>query len=411
MVRAAQATAAEQSVIALYDRFVLNTYRRSRVFVRGKGAEVWDINGKRYLDFGGGIAVNALGHAHPAIREAMLAQLDQLVHTSNLYYTLPQALLAEKIVAHTGAPGRVFFCNSGAEANELLFKFARRHGHGAGRFGLVTMLHSFHGRTLAGIHATGQEKVRERFGPPLPGFVHAPFNDLAAVEAAITPETAAVLTEGIQGESGIVPARADFLLGLRDLCDRRGLLLLIDAVQCGMFRTGRFQSWQRILEDAGGGGAFAPDGIAMAKSLGGGVPIGAVWIAEKHAGLFQPGSHGTTFGGTPLACAAALAVFDTVEREGLMQNARRQGEHLMSRLAVLAARRPDVVRDVRGLGCMAAIEITRDALETNGQLAEAGLLLIPSGTRALRFLPPLNITDAETAEACDIVARVLQGSG
>ena len=388
-------------------RFVAPTYKRGLALVRGQGAWVWDAEGKQYLDYGGGIAVNVLGHAHPEIAEAVHRQALELVHTSNLYYTGPQGRLAERIVDCMGG-GKVFFCNSGAEANEALYKLARRAGSESGRHEIITMLNSFHGRTLAGIAATGQEKVKTGFGPATPGFVHATFNDLASVTAAVTERTIAVLIEGVQGEGGIVPATPEFLLGLRALCDERGLLLMVDAVQCGMFRTGRFQSYERILEDEGADETFRPDAVSMAKSLGGGVPIGASWFAPKWADLLQPGSHGTTYGGTPLACAASLAVFDVIERDGLMQNARRQGELMTARLSVLAAEHPDKVRDVRGFGCLIGVEVAGDAAAAVASLTAHGLITIPSGAHVVRLLPPLNVTDAETEEAMARFAQAVR---
>jgi acetylornithine aminotransferase/acetylornithine/N-succinyldiaminopimelate aminotransferase len=393
------------AIVQQFDRFVVPTYARSLVLVRGEGSYVWDESGRRYLDFGGGVAVNSLGHAHPAIAKAIAEQARTLIHTSNLYYHAKQGELAERLVRLTG-PGKVFFCNSGAEANEAMFKLARRFGHDDGRFEVVTALQSFHGRTLAGIAATGQEKVRVKFGPPLPGFRHVPYNDLAAVEAAITPATAAVLIEGIQGEGGIIPARPDYLHGLRRLCDERGILLLMDAVQCGMFRTGRFQSYQRILEGSEEE-AFLPDAIAMAKSLGGGIPIGAVWIRGPHADLLSPGSHGSTYGGTPLACAAALAVLETIESEKLAGNIRRQGDLLAAGLREHTASGNRILAGVRGFGGLLGLQVTQPAPGLVGKLREAGLLTVPAGQDIVRLLPALNITDAETQEALAILTRCL----
>ena len=291
----------------LFQQYVVPSYGRFELALsHGQGSWLWDVNGKRYLDLGGGIAVNALGHAHPEVADALAAQARKLVHVSNLYYHEPQGRLAQKIVSQL-ALGKVFFCNSGAEANEGLYKLARKFGHDEGRFEIITAVNSFHGRTLAGISATGQDKVKKGFEPMVPGFVHVPFNDLAAVRAAISPATVAVLIEGVQGEGGVTPATPEFLLGLRALCDEKKLLLLMDGLQCGHFRTGRFQSFQRILENAECGARsaeqFLPDGISMAKSLGNGFPIGAFWIREPHADLLGAGTHGTTYGGNLLGCA------------------------------------------------------------------------------------------------------------
>src|SRR5262245_4933858 len=306
----------EQAAIqAAFEKHVLPTYARFNVaFSHGAGSELFDVNGKRYLDLGGGIAVCCLGHAHPEIADALAKQSQKLIHVSNLYYHELQGRLAAVLAAHI-APGKVFFCNSGAEANEGLFKLARKFGYDEGRFEILTTSNSFHGRTLAGIAATGQEKVKTGFAPMTPGFRQVPYNDLTAMRQALSPATAAILIEGIQGEGGITAALPEYLLGLRQLCDEKNLLLLMDGVQCGHFRTGRFQSFQRILEDVPGQELFLPDAIAMAKSLGGGFPIGAIWVREKHAGLLGPGTHGTTFGGTPLGCAVALRILEVIQRE------------------------------------------------------------------------------------------------
>jgi acetylornithine/N-succinyldiaminopimelate aminotransferase len=254
---------------ALYDQYVVPLANRGLTLTHGRGRHVWDDQGRQYLDFGGGVAVNSLGHAHPAIRETLARQSDLLIHTSNLYYNEGQARLAQRLVGLTG-PGKVFFCNSGAEANEGLIKLARKVGHDSGRYEIITAQNSFHGRTMAALSATGQDKIKHGFEPLVQGFVHVPFNDLAAVEAALTPQTIAILIESIQGEGGVYPASPEYLLGLRRLADRHHLLLLLDSVQCGYFRTGRWQSYQRILEGVPGGESFLPDAIAMAKSLGAG---------------------------------------------------------------------------------------------------------------------------------------------
>lgn len=397
-----------REIVDLHERYVLGTYRRlGPVLARGRGTEVWDVGGRRYLDFGGGIAVNALGHSHPAVVAAIREQAERLIHVSNLYYCEQQGLLAKRIVGLIG-PGRVFFCNSGAEANETQFKLARRYGSADGRSEIITCVNSFHGRTLAGIAATGQERFREGFGPVTPGFRHVPFNDLGAMERAVGPETVAILIEGIQGEGGIHLASAEFLLGLRRLCDERDLLLLWDGVQCGMFRTGRFQSFQRLLEGSAAAETFLPDAIAMAKGLGAGFPIGAVWVSERHAGVLGPGSHGCTFGGSPLACAAGLAVFDAVESGCLMDNARRQGERALAALRALAVDRPSLIAGVRGLGCMIGIELRIEAAPVVSALAAAGLLVVPSGKHVIRLLAPLDVSDSEMDAAMAIVAAVFR---
>ena len=410
-----------ETVRELFSKYVLPTYARfDLALARGAGSHVWDVNGKRYLDLGGGIAVCSLGHAHPEITATLAEQAQKLLHVSNLYYHEPQGRLAERIVRHL-APGKVFFCNSGAEADEGLFKLARKFGHDEGRFEILTAQNSFHGRTLAGISATGQEKVKKGFEPMVPGFRHIPFNDLAAARDALSPATVAILIEGIQGEGGITPTTAEYLLGLRKLCDEKNLLLLLDAVQCGHFRTGRYQSFQRVLEGVGGGDQFLPDGVSMAKSLGGGFPIGAFWVRDRHADLLGAGTHGTTFGGTPLGCAVALKIFDIIERDGLADNARRTGEQLKTGLQNLVGKYPSVLKSVRGLGFMIGLEIADKesipafrasdksaSIQFVNQLHEAGALTIPSGAQIIRLLPPLNLSCSQADEGLSLIESVVR---
>lgn len=414
------ATADWSTIQALFREYVVPSYGRfDLAFTHGRGSYVWDVRGRRFLDLGGGIAVNCLGHAHPAITEALVEQSRRLVHVSNLYHHEPQGRLAEALVRRLG-PGKVFFANSGAEANEGLFKLARRLGHDEGRFEILTAVNSFHGRTLAGISATGQDKVKKGFAPMVPGFRHIPFNDLAAARAAVSPATAAILIEGVQGEGGITPATPEYLLGLRALCDERRLLLLMDGVQCGHYRTGRFQSFQRILEGVPGGEAFLPDGLSMAKSLGGGFPIGAFWVRAPYQDLLGPGTHATTYGGTPLACAVALRVLEVIEREKLADNAREQGAFLKAGLEALAGRYPGVIRQVRGLGLMLGFELApREqipalagvdqpaALQVVQRLHEAGVLTVPAGPQVVRLLPPLNLSRAEAEAGLAAIEQVL----
>ena len=375
------------------------------VLVKGKGTRVWDADGKEYLDFGGGIAVNCLGHAHPRLAKVLLDQASQLVHVSNLFFHPKQAELAAELVKRTG-PGKVFFCNSGAEANEAMVKAARKAGSGQGRFEIITTLNSFHGRTLGMIAASGQERLREGFGPVVPGFVYVPYNDLAAVEKAMGPKTAAVMIEGIQGEGGVIPASADYLLGLRKLTRDQGVLLLMDAVQCGHYRTGCFQSYEKILKEAGRKETFLPDAISMAKSLGAGFPIGAVWLGEKLMDVLAPGTHATTYGGTALACAVALEVLQIIDEEKLAENVAIRGEELTEGLRKLAGR--GWVGEVRGFGGMVGATVKgRTHAEVAAQLALAGLLVVPAGSDVLRFLPPYNVTKQEIAEALRKVETTL----
>jgi acetylornithine aminotransferase/acetylornithine/N-succinyldiaminopimelate aminotransferase len=410
----------------LFQRNVIPTYARFDLALdHGEGSYVVDVAGKRYLDLGGGIAVCALGHANPEITDALLEQSRKLLHVSNLYFTKPQAQFAETLVRLIG-PGRCFFCNSGAEANEGLYKLARKFGHDQGRYEVLTTDGSFHGRTLAGIAATGQEKVKKGFEPMVAGFRQVPFNDLDAMRAAIAPETAAILIESIQGESGITAATPEYLLGLRKLCDERGLLLLLDEVQAGHFRTGQFHGWQRILENVSGASSevgfgneeFLPDAISMAKALGGGFPIGAFWVRDKYADLLSAGTHATTFGGNPLGCAVALKILEVIERDQLGENARELGRFIMGELQRLIRKFPSVLKEVRGFGLMVGLEFRSDApgfrgsekapaLQVVDRLHAAGVLTVPAGTSVVRLLPALNLTRPEAVEGLHAIEAVV----
>ncbi len=407
------------SIRELFAKNVVPSYGRfDLVLSHGHGSYVFDVAGKRYLDLGSGIAVCCLGHAHPAITEALITQSQKLIHVSNLYFTEPQGRLAAEIARRLG-PGKCFFANSGAEANEGLFKLARKFGHAEGRFEILTAANSFHGRTLAGIAATGQDKVKKGFEPMTPGFRHIPFNDLAAAHNALSPATVAIMIEGVQGEGGVTPATPEYLLGLRQLCDEKKLLLLLDGVQDGHFRTGQFQAFQRILEGAPGGEKFLPDGLSMAKSLGGGFPIGAFWVRTPYQDLLGPGTHASTFGGTPLACAVALKIFDVVEREKLDENARQLGAWMQHELDRLAKEYPSVVKRSRGLGFMLGLELTEKipalagsdkpaAIQFVNRLHAAGVLTIPAGTQIIRLLPALNLKPQEAGEGIAKIEEVVK---
>jgi acetylornithine/N-succinyldiaminopimelate aminotransferase len=408
-----------ESVRDLFARNVVPSYGRFDLALsHGEGSYVFDVAGKRYLDLGGGIAVNCLGHAHPAITEALVEQSKKLIHVSNLYYTEPQGRLAAEIVRRIG-DGKVFFANSGAEANEGLFKVARKFGHDDGRFEILTAINSFHGRTLAGIAATGQDKVKKGFEPMTPGFRHIPFNDLDAARAAISPATVAIMIEGVQGEGGVTPATPEYLLGLRALCDEKKLLLLMDGVQDGHFRTGRYQSFQRILETSTG--KFLPDGLSMAKSLGGGFPIGAFWLRAPYADLLGPGTHATTFGGTPLACAVALKIFEVIERENLDAQARKLGDWMLNELKRIAQAYPAIVKNARGLGFMLGLELVEKekipalvssdktaAIQFTNWMQAAGVLVIPAGTQTIRLLPSLNLKPQEAGEGISRIEEAVK---
>ncbi|HSU52691.1 MAG TPA: acetylornithine transaminase [Candidatus Dormibacteraeota bacterium] len=406
------------AVQALFQQNVVPSYGRFDIVIsHGAGPYLYDVSGKRFLDLGGGIAVSILGHAHPAMTEALLEQSRKVIHISNFYYHESQGRLAQALVKLIG-PGKVFFGNSGVEANEGLFKLARKFGHDEGRFEIITTTNSFHGRTLAGISATGQEKVKKGFEPMIPGFRQVPYNDLEAMRKALSPATVALMVEGVQGEGGVTPASPQYLLGLRKLCDDHKLLLLMDGVQDGHFRTGRFQSFQRILEGVPGGEKFLPDAFSMAKSLGGGFPMGAFWVRAPYADLLGAGTHGTTYGGSPLACAVALKILEVVEREHLADNARKVGDYLRTGFQELAVRYSRIIKAARGLGLMIGLELTPEISGLQGDPAKtkavrfanllhaAGLLTIPAGAQILRFLPPLNLCLSEAEEGLRIVESV-----
>jgi len=408
-----------ETVRELFSKNVVPSYGRfDLVLSHGMGSYVFDVGGKRYLDLGSGIAVCCLGHASPDITEALVEQSKKLIHVSNLYFTEPQGRLAGEIIKRIG-PGKCFFSNSGAEANEGLFKLARKFGHDEGRFEILTAVNSFHGRTMAGIAATGQDKVKKGFEPIMPGFRHIPYNDLEAARNAISPATVAIMIEGVQGEGGVTPATAEYLLGLRALCDEKKLLLLMDSVQCGYYRTGKFMSYQRILEGVPGGEKFLPDGLSMAKSLGGGFPIGAFWVRGPYADLLGPGMHASTFGGTPLACAVALKILEVVDRDKLDQNALKLGAWMQSELDRLADKYPTVVKGSRGIGFMLGLELVEkipalaasdktQAVQVVNRLHAAGVLTVPAGTQVIRLLPPLNLKPQEAGEGIAKIEEVVK---
>ena len=398
-----------------YASHVVPTYGRFDLDIEsGAGCRVRDFQGREYLDFGAGIAVCSLGHSHPEVTAAVAEQASRLVHCSNLYRTAPQALLAQRLVEITG-PGKAFFCNSGAEANEGLIKLARRFGSATGRHRILTFTNSFHGRTLACIAATGQDKVKKDFGPLPEGFAHLPFNDIAAVRAAVDEKTIAILVEPIQGEGGIHPATPEFLRGLRELCNERGMLLLFDEVQCGLGRTGDWCGWRSICS------GVEPDGVSWAKGIANGFPLGSFWVSSKKidergplCDLLGPGSHGTTYGGNPVCCAASLKVLEIIERDGLLAKSSEFGNALAAALKSLVS---PLISDVRHTGLMVGVELSPDfpktertpALEVVNRAMAAGLLVIPSGERVIRFLPPLNVDNREIDEAVQKFASVLKG--
>jgi predicted acetylornithine/succinylornithine family transaminase len=408
----------------LYAQHVLPTYGRfPLVPVRGVGARLWDDTGKSYLDFCMGIAVCSLGHCHPSLVESIRHQAGELMHVSNLYQTPLQAELAEEInVHHVQLPGKIFFSNSGAEANDGLIKAARRFGlkrpqaDGSQRFEVLTFLQSFHGRTLGAMSATGQKKIQEGFDPLLAGFRYLPFNDIAALENAVRPETAAILLEPIQGEGGVNMATPEFLRAVADLCKKHDLLLYFDEVQTGFGRCGVSMAWRMIAPE------IKPDGISWAKGLGGGVPIGAFWLSDRAvdedgtalSSLMGPGSHGSTYGGNPLVCAASLAVLKEIREKELAMNAILQEVRI--RETVKSWNLP-IITEVRGQGLLLGIALDparisapegkTPALVVVNKLMERGLLVPPAGPNTFRLLPPLNVTEAEIDEALVIIHSVL----
>lgn len=388
----------------LYDAHVLKNYARAALtLVRGQGAQVWDDAGRAYLDFTSGIAVSSLGHCHPHWVEAIRRQAGELNHVSNLFRHPNQGELARRIVQRAG-PGRVFFCNSGGEADEALIKLTRLHGLAkSGVEGkclkVICAQNAFHGRMFGGMSATPQEKIQKGFRPLVPGFVFGELNNLASFAALIDDDTTAILVETIQGEAGINPCTPEFLQGLRRLCDQHHLLLLLDEVQCGVGRTGKFYAFEHV--------GVIPDGIAMAKGLGGGFPIGAIWIRDRFADLFQPGSHGTTFGGTPLACAAGLAVLDVMEREHLLEAVTVHSGPWIAALTGLIQEFPRQVVAVRGKGYLVGLQLASDPAPYVAALRERGLLVVSAGGNVIRVLPPLVATPEELAQSVAIFRAVL----
>jgi acetylornithine aminotransferase len=358
------------------------------------------LEGREYLDFVAGIAVNVLGHGHPDLVLAIQKQVQQLVHTSNLYYTEPQVRLAKALVEHSFAQ-KVFFCNSGAEANEAAIKLARKYAHdkyGAGRHEILTMRNSFHGRTLATLTATGQEKVQKGFEPLMPGFSYVTFNDLSEVERSISEKTAAVMLEPIQAEGGVHVAERAYMQGLREICRERDVLLILDEVQTGIGRTGTLFCYEQF--------GIQPDIMTLAKGLGGGVPIGACLATDPVAKAFTPGSHASTFGGNPLACAAALAVLRVLLEGKVLEHARRMGDYLAKGLAA-CKERIRVVKEVRGLGLLQGLELDTDGKAVVTDCLARGLLINCVGDRVLRFVPPLIITQGEIDRLLHVLPPIL----
>ncbi|WFB35812.1 aspartate aminotransferase family protein [Kiritimatiellota bacterium B12222] len=380
-------------VVETHANFHTPNYAPSHLFVRGEGSYLWDSEGKKYLDFVSGIAVTALGHCHPAMVKALKEQSEKLFHVSNLYYNEHAPFLA-KTLSEMTMGGKVLFCNSGAEANEGLIKLARKWGADTGRYEIITMRNSFHGRTLATLTATGQEKVQTGFAPLPEGFVYANFNDLESVKASQTLSTVAVMLELVQAEGGVMPVDKDFIEGVAAWCKEQNLLLLIDEIQTGMGRTGKDFAYKHY--------DIEPDAISLAKGLGGGFPMGAVVTGEKLQDVFSPGSHGTTFGGQPLACAMARTVLDVFAEEDICANAQAMGELLTTLLSPLV-KKYDFIESLRGQGLLLGLVIDRPAKELEQLLAERGLLTVCTAGNVIRMLPPLNVTSDQVREAVAII--------
>ena len=385
------------------DRVFVGTYARfPAAMVKGEGCRLWDVDGREYLDFLSGIAVCSLGHCHPAVTEAICRQAGELVHVSNLYYSLPQTELAELLVEHSFAD-KVFLANSGAEANEAAIKLARIHS-GEGRYEIISLAGSFHGRTLATVAATGQAKFHKGFEPLPEGFTHAPFGDLEALEKLISGKTCAILCEPLQGEGGVRPLENDYLLGVRDLCSKHDLLLIFDEIQTGIGRTGSLFAYEQT--------GVVPDIMTLAKALANGLPVGAMMTTAKIAASLVPGTHASTFGGNPVATAAAVATLRTILQEGFLAGVRARGEYLRDELQKLADRFPELLTGVRGRGMIWGLVLTDKGNSLGSEIVrkmfERGFLFNYAGSVALRFVPPLIVSEAEIDRFIAALASLLE---
>jgi len=386
-----------QDILALFDQYVIPNYTRlPAALVRGEGSRVWDADGNSYLDLFPGWGVDGIGHCHPRVVAAVQAQAAKLLHVANNWYIEPQGLLA-KHVSEKSFGGLCFFCNSGAEANEAAIKLARKHS-GPGKFKIITAYNSFHGRTLATVAATAQPKYHAGFYPLPPGFVHVPFDDADVITKVIDAETCAIMVEPIQGEGGVNVPTDDYLPRLRQICDECGILLIFDEVQTGCGRTGKWFGHQHW--------GVTPDIMTLAKALGGGMAIGAMTAKPAIARSLTPGSHASTFGGNPIACAGGVAAFEAIEEEGLLENATRIGETVKARLRALAEK-VDLIADVRGKGCMIGIELTVPGADIVSRCMEQGVIINCTHDTVLRLLPSMATTEAEIAEGLDIIEKVL----
>ncbi len=390
-----------KQVIAREQKCIQPTYARFPVaLAKGKGAYVWDEDGKRYLDFMCGVSVSNLGHGHPALAKAISGQLARIGHTSNLFYQAAQVELAEALLAAAPFAQHVAFANTGAEANELMIKFARRSG-GPGRHEILAFHGAFHGRTYGALSASGQVKLHKGMEPLLPGFKHVPYNDLDAARKAVNRHTAAILVEPVQGENGVVPGTVEFLVGLRRLCDRQGLLLMLDEIQTGLGRTGAMFAHEHMGHDC------VPDLMSLAKSLGGGLPLSAVLVGERAMKAIGLGEHGTTMGGNPLACAAGLALLKEIKAKKLVANAQAVGAQLFEGLSALQAAHPSLLKQVRGKGLMLGLVLNLPSKPLALACLEKGLIVNSTADNVLRLLPPLILTPAQAKEGLAILRTVL----
>ncbi len=388
-----------KKAIQLYKKYVMPTYSRSDVlFSRGAGVKVWDIEGNQYLDFFPGWAVSGIGHCHKGVVSAIRKQAGRMIHVSNNYYNELQAKLAQKIIKHS-FPGNVFFSNSGAEANEGAIKLARKYGHPTGRYEIITMQSSFHGRTIATLTATGQDKVKVGFEPLPKGFKTVPFNDLEAVKRAVTKKTVGIMLEPIQGEGGVNIADQAYMKGLRRLCNEKDMLLILDEVQTGMGRTGEMFCFKHY--------GIVPDVMTLAKSLGGGVPVGCVVAGQKVISVLSPGSHASTFGGSPLICAASIATFEAIEKEHLLVNTRKMGRYLKTKLEAMKRRLP-VIKRIKGMGLMIGIELSIDGTSVPDACLKHRLLINCTQKNTLRIMPPLIVTKRDIDKALTILEESIR---
>ena len=393
--------ASSESTKELADKYLFPTYERSLALIRGEGCRVWDDHDKEYLDFVGGIAVCALGHSSPIVTRALEEHSRRLVHVSNLYYTRPQAELARLLVENSFAD-RAFFCNSGAEANEAAIKLARKYAkekHGPGRHAILCMGGSFHGRTMATLSATGQQKVKTGYDPLLAGFRFVPFNDLEALKSAVDDSVCAVMLEPIQGEGGVVVPHPDYLKRLREFCSKKGLLLILDEIQTGMGRTGRLFAHEHF--------GAAPDIMTLAKALGNGLPIGAMLGTEELSTVFGPGSHASTFGGTPLVSAVSLAVLTSLLKDGWLDHCRKTGDYFRTRLEGLMKTHP-CIKEVRGLGLIVGVELDRPGAPVVEACLQKGFLINAAQERVLRFVPPLIVGREEIDRLVEALDEALE---